>query len=175
MRGSCSPMSISTIRLPPNVVSMITRPRGSATARPITDALAPIAWRCKAASASSVASCATTQTTLPSFARYSGSSPRISHMPRTSGRIGIDASSSSMPSPVASAISLTLASPPRVGSRMNLTSDQTASRSSISPFRGAQSLAIEAESARSPRAFRIAAPWSPSQPLTITASPCRIR
>ena len=86
------------------------------------------------------------------------------------------ASSISMPHLRRSAISLsTVATPPRVASRMKRVPGAAASSASTRPCSGAQSLSIGASSARSPRAARIAAPWSPSTPLTSTASPGRAR
>src|SRR5919108_140152 len=104
MRGSGSPTSISTTRLPPNAVSSSTRPSGSARISPTTAAFRPSGCALSALTAASACSGATTATSFPSFATYSGSIPRISHAPTVSARSGSAASSSrtATPAPCAS-------------------------------------------------------------------------
>src|SRR5450631_3592526 len=103
--GSCSPVSQSTTRRPPKRVSICTNRCGSSTTSPMIAASRP--WGCvrMAASRRLASSAAQIATSLPSFATYSGSSPRNSHAALTCGSTGIAASSSNMPTPDWRAIS----------------------------------------------------------------------
>ena len=67
--GNCSPTSMSTIRLPPNTVFMITRPGSPSPAWPISAAFAPSGCARIAAPAASISSGGTATTILPSLAR----------------------------------------------------------------------------------------------------------
>ena len=177
MRGNCSPTSMSTIRRPPNTVRIVTRP-GSPECDPSDDCRAlpermgaqrrergvrlvrrhdhddlALVGEIERVEAENLAEC------LDLFAD------------RRRALVDLDCRLCD-----ASAISLrTVASPPRVASRMKRTPGAAASSAAISPCSGAQSLSIGVSSAMSPRAHRIAAPWSPSRPLTSTASPGRAR
>ena len=112
-------------------------------------------------------------TSLPSLARYSGSRPRISQTPRTSCRIGsavlveLDRHARRRGELVQHRRQRRRASR-RAGSACP--GPRRASRRSARAAARSRS-AIGICSASSPRAPRIAAPWSPSAPLTITTSP----
>src|SRR5262249_51180567 len=85
IRGSGSPTSMSSTGRPPNAVSTSTSPDGSARTSPISAARSQPATERSAASASQAASGATKASSVPSFATYIGSMPRISHAPETAG------------------------------------------------------------------------------------------
>ena len=68
-----------------------------------------------------------------------------------------------------------VASPPRVGSRIQRRASPSSSSAAASSCTGAVSLSMSASSWRSPRAIITAMPWSPSVPETRTRSPGRTR
>ena len=88
---------MSTIRSPPNAVCSTTMPAGSLSH--LADHRRPRAGRMRThrRQHTSASVAATTATSLPSLARYSGSSPRISQAPLTSSRIGSASSRMRMP------------------------------------------------------------------------------
>src|SRR3954454_1301338 len=88
MRGSGSPTSWSITRRPPNAVSTSTMPGGSVRTSPISAARSHPGTARSAASAASAISGATKATSLPWLATYSGSMPRISAAPATTGATG---------------------------------------------------------------------------------------
>src|SRR5215471_863076 len=165
---------MSTIRVVPNAVR-ITTIRGCASVTcPMICAAHPSSWLRSAPRARSAASAATIATSLPSLATYSGSSPSISHAPRTSSRTGIEVSSSSIPTRELPAISFSvLESPPRVGSRRQRTCWVASSSVPTSSCSAAESLRTSVSNFNPSRSARMAMPWSPTIPLTIIASPGR--
>src|SRR5580698_9156588 len=137
IRGSCSPESISTIRSPPNEVDRITLPAGADVTSPTIADSRPAGCARITANKTSAAARGTIAASLPSFARYKGSSPRISQAPRTTSLMGNAASRTRMQTSEAVANSLsTVARPPRVASRKQRMSGQTASMAATSPCNG---------------------------------------
>src|SRR5215467_2083642 len=174
MRGSGSPTSRSTIRVPPNVVLIVTSPTGSAVTSPTIAACAPNGWARRAASAFSAWAPSTTATSRPSQATYSGSMPSSSAAPRTWARTGMASSATSTPTPAALAISLRMvATPPLVASRSARTPGTAPSSPATSPARDAVSDSTSASMSSSPRASMMVTPWSPMGPETRIASPGR--
>ena len=93
MRGSCSPLSMSTIRVAPMRLRSVTRPAGASSTVPIAHApaltsCAPQDVEC----AFGVARPARMRRSVLRWRRTAGRSPRISHAPRTSSRTGMSAS-----------------------------------------------------------------------------------
>src|SRR5215472_4345949 len=137
IRGSGSPTSRSTIRVPPNVVLSVTRPGGSAVTWPMTAACAPSGWARSAATAWSARLPSTTATRRPSHATYSGSMPSSSAAPRTSARTGMASSVTTTSTSAALAISLRIvATPPLVASRSARTPGTAPSSPATSPASG---------------------------------------
>ena len=108
---------------------------------------------------------ATTATSLPSLATYSGSSPSNSHAPRTrivnrdGAFLDLDAHA-----PIARrSRSACWPAPPRVGSRMQriASAPAAANMASTSVWSGAESLATSLSSSSPSRSDRMAMPWSP--------------
>src|SRR5215471_10862337 len=172
MRGSGSPTSRSTIRVPPNVVLIVTSPAGSAVTLPMIAACAPSGWARRAAIASSAWPPSTTATSRPSHATYRGSMPSSSAAPRTWARTGMASSATSTPTSAALAISFKMvATPPLVASRSARTPGTARSSPATSPARDAVSDSTSASMSSSPRASMIVTPWSPIGPETRIASP----
>ena len=119
------------------------------------------------------ASGATNATSLPSFAMYIGSIPRISAAPATTGATGTEASSTTIETPAARASSLsTEATPPRVASRMQRSRSPAApSSASTAGHSEHVSERTSASSSNSPRASMIAVPCSPTLPESRILSP----
>src|SRR3954447_7464439 len=171
--GSGSPTSWSMTRRPPNAVSTSTIAGGSVRTSPISAACSQPGTARIAASAASACSGATNATSLPSFATYIGSMPRISAAPATAASTGTASSRTSIATAEARASSLsTDATPPRVASRRQCTADPaTPSRASTTGHRGRVSDSMGASSSNSPRASRMAVPWSPTGPDSRILSP----
>src|SRR5579863_87913 len=116
--GSCSPASMSTMRVDPKAVFMVTIPALLLPTVPTIRLSLPRGSRRIAARISSAAWGATIASSLPSLATYSGSRPSNSHAPLTSSRTGMHVSSIWMLTLDCAAISFSaLDTPPRVGSR----------------------------------------------------------
>src|SRR4051794_16658651 len=171
--GNGSPTSWSITRRPPNAVSTSTIAGGSVLTSPISAACSQPGTARIAASAASACSGATNATSLPSFATYIGSMPRISAAPATAAATGTASSRTSSATPEARASSLsTDATPPRVASRRQCTAGPAApSRASTTGHSGRVSDSMGASSSNSPRASRIAVPWSPTGPDSRIRSP----
>src|SRR5205823_12258824 len=92
MRGSCSPLSMSRMRLVPKELCKITRPAVPASAVPILWAPTPSGSRRNDSRARSAWAGGTKPTKRPSLATCNGSSPRISQTARTVWWIGIASS-----------------------------------------------------------------------------------
>src|SRR4051812_40229709 len=171
--GSGSPTSWSITRRPPNAVSTSTIAGGSVLTSPMSAACSQPGTARSAASAWSACSGATKATSLPSFATYIGSMPRISAAPATAASTGTASSRTSIATPEARASSLsTDATPPRVASRRQCTAGPADSSSaSTTGHRDRVSDAIGASSSNSPRASMMAVPWSPTGPDSRIRSP----
>src|SRR3954452_1221144 len=171
--GKGSPTSWSMTRRPPNAVSTSTIRGGSVRTSPISAACSQPGTARIAASAASACSGATNATSLPSFATYIGSMPRISAAPATAASTGTASSRTSIATAEARASSLsTDGTPPRVASRRQCTADPPApSRASTTGHRGRVSDSMGASSSNSPRASRMAVPWSPTGPDSRIRSP----
>ena len=137
MRGSGSPTSRSTIRVPPNAVRSSTSPGGSSLTRPMTAAPSPSGWRAQRGQGRvGRGRRATTATSRPSQATYSGSMPSSSRRPaRPRAAPGRRPRRPPRRPRRASATSLRMvATPPRVASRSSRTpSAPASSRSADQP------------------------------------------
>ena len=126
-------------------------------------------------SASGASASGTKQTKRPSLATYIGSSPRISHAPRTASLTGTDRSSTSIAS-LAGLGQLDQGrreAPPReVAQAMHLETRRQERPDGAAS--GAQSLSMGLSKANPSRTAMIAIPWRPTSPLRITASPTLI-
>jgi len=89
MRGSGSPTSISTTRLPAKAVVTSTVADGSGRTSPENSRILSPGVCVSAKSPASAHSAATTARNCPSLAMWRGSSPSNSHAPRTVSRTGI--------------------------------------------------------------------------------------
>ena len=101
MRGSCSPLSMSTARSTPNRPRHDTSPDGPSRTSPITAAVAATAYRWKISTVRPASSGATKATNRPSFATCNGSRPNNSQAarpPRAPGSQPHQARSRALPS-----------------------------------------------------------------------------
>ena len=169
-----SPTNRSITRAVPNPVLRETR--WPSVTWPMMRLWVPVGWDCMAARTSSACPGGTTTTSLPSLARYSGSSPQQFAQPpaQLHPREFRPRLAGSRPGRYRQNSFSTVARPPRVASRMARTWGQTATMASTRPLRGWQSLCRSVSRANSSRATIIVAPWLPIGPLTSTTSPgCR--
>ena len=95
------------------------------------------------------------------------------HAPCTRPSTGISSSSNSIVTLKSSQISTSVvANPPRVASRMIFMWMPASCKAWIKSYKEAQSLCTSFINPYSPRAVKMAIPWSPIFPFTNTASPC---
>lgn len=176
MRGSGSPASQSTTRRPPKSVASSTNPAGAVATSPMTAASRPSGCARIAATRASARAGGQKARSLPSLATFNGSRPSSSQAPRTGSAIGSAASSRRIARPAAAAISFNVAAtPPRVGSRRARSSGTAARIAAARPWSAALSERIVVVKASPVRLDITATPWSPSVPLTTSASPARMR
>ena len=111
-------------------------------------------------------------TSLPSHARYRGSSPSIPQTPFTSGCTGTSAAFKRMPTLLWPAISYrTVPTPPLVASRITCRLCVVSMTAFTVFHKGAQSLVTSASMPKSSRSNRIVHPCRPISPVTMIASP----
>ena len=103
--GSSSPPGGGSNVSEPIGVRTTTRPLWSSVTSPMIAALSEYFPYLSTASSASAFSLGANTTSLPSHARYSGSSPSMPHTPATAGSTGMSASLIVMPTPLSSAIS----------------------------------------------------------------------
>ncbi len=173
MRGSGSPTSMSTIRVPPNVVRSTTMPSGSAAISPIDGRRSPERVRAhRRQRRRRPRRAPRRRRPCPRWRRTAGRCRAGRRRRRTAGATGkVSARRARRRRWRRCASSLhTVPTPPRVGSRSQRVSGAAASSASTRPLTGAVSERMSASRARSPRASITAMPWSPMVPDTSTVA-----